>query len=85
MNTVKTRIIKIGNSRGIRIPKLLIEQVGIGTEVEIAVEKDQLVVRSASSPRQGWDAQFRAMAEHGDDRLPDTPVLTEWESSEWKW
>ena len=85
MNTVKTRIIKIGNSRGIRIPKLLIEQVGIGTEVEIAVEKDQLVVRSASSPRQDWDAQFRAMAEHGDDRLPDTPVLTEWESSEWKW
>ena len=48
MNTVKTRIIKIGNSRGIRIPKLLIEQVGIGTEVEIAVEKNQLVVRSSS-------------------------------------
>ena len=85
MNTVKTRIIKIGNSRGIRIPKLLIEQVGIGTEVEIAVEKDQLVVRSTSSPRQGWDAQFRAMAEHGDHRLLDTPVLTEWDSSEWKW
>ena len=85
MNTVKTRIIKIGNSRGIRIPKLLIEQVGIGTEVEIAVEKDQLVVRSTSSPRQGWDAQFRAMAEHGNDRLLDTPVLTEWDSSEWKW
>ncbi|MGH9429234.1 MAG: AbrB/MazE/SpoVT family DNA-binding domain-containing protein [Terriglobia bacterium] len=85
MNTVKTRIIKIGNSRGIRIPKLLIEQVGIGTEVEIAVEQDQLVVRSTSSPRQGWDAQFRAMAEHGDDRLLDTPVLTEWDSSEWKW
>ncbi len=85
MNTVKTRIIKIGNSRGIRIPKLLIEQLGIGTEVEIAVEKDQLVVRSTSSPRQGWDAQFRAMAEHGNDRLLDTPVLTEWDSSEWKW
>jgi antitoxin MazE len=85
MNTVKTRIIKIGNSRGIRIPKLLIEQVGIGTEVEITVEKDQLVVRSASSPRQGWDAQFRAMAEHGHDRLLDTAVLTEWDSSEWKW
>ena len=83
MNTVKTRIIKIGNSRGIRIPKLLIEQVGIGTEVEIAVEKDQLVVRSASSPRQGWDAQFRAMAEHGDDRLVDTAVPTKWDSSEW--
>lgn len=85
MNTVKTRIIRIGNSRGIRIPKLLIEQVGIGTEVEIAVERDQLVVRSTSRPRQGWDEQFRAMAEHGDDRLLEDPVLTQWDASEWKW
>ena len=85
MNTVKTRIIRIGNSRGIRIPKLLIEQVGIGPEVEIAVERDQLIVRSTSGRRQGWDKQFRAMKEHGDDRLLEDPVLTRWDASEWKW
>lgn len=85
MNTVKTRIIRIGNSRGIRIPKLLIEQVGIGPEVEIAVQQDQLIVRSASGVRQGWDEQFRAMREHGDDRLLKDPVLTQWDASEWKW
>ncbi len=85
MNTVKTQIIKIGNSRGIRIPKLLIDQVGLGTEVEIAVQRDQLVIRSTSRPRHGWDEHFRAMAEHGDDRLLDGPVLTQWDASEWKW
>ena len=85
MNTLKTRIIKIGNSRGVRIPKLLIDQVGIGTEVEIAVQRDQLVIRSTSGPRQGWEAQFRAMAEQGDDRLLDEPQPTRWDKSEWKW
>jgi len=85
MYTVKTQIIKIGNSRGIRIPKLLIDQVGLGSEIEIAVLHDQLVIRSSSRPRNGWDEQFRAMAERGDDRLLDAPTPTQWEVSEWKW
>lgn len=70
-STVKTQIIKIGNSRGIRIPKLLLEQAGLGAEVEISVQRDQLVIRPAARPRHGWDEQFRAMAECGDDRLLD--------------
>jgi len=85
MNAVKTQIIKIGNSRGIRIPKLLIDQVGLGSEVEIAVQRDQLVIRSTSRPRYGWDEQFRAMAERHDDRLLDEPIPTQWDVSEWKW
>jgi len=79
MNTVKTQIIKIGNSRGIRIPKLLLDQVGLGAEVEIAVQRDQLVIRPASRPRDDWDEQFRAMAEEGDDRLLDEVIPTEWD------
>jgi antitoxin MazE len=85
MNVVKTPIIKIGNSRGIRIPKLLIDQVGLGNEVEIAVQRDQLVIRPTSRPRYGWDEQFRAMARRGDDRLLDEPAATHWDLSEWKW
>ncbi len=85
MNAVKTQIIKIGNSRGIRIPKLLIDQVGFGSEVEIAVQRDQLVIRSTSRPRYGWGERFRAMAERGDDRLLDEPIPTQWDVSEWKW
>ncbi|HKZ87020.1 MAG TPA: AbrB/MazE/SpoVT family DNA-binding domain-containing protein [Anaerolineae bacterium] len=85
MNPIRTQIVKIGNSRGIRIPKLLLDQVGLSSEVEISVQRDQLVIRPTSRPRDGWEEQFRAMAEHGDDKLLDEPVATRWDAGEWKW
>ena len=85
MNTVKTQIIKIGNSRGIRIPKTLIDQVKLGNEVEIVVQRGHLLIRPVSRPRGGWDEKFRAMAEHGDDQLLDKPVPTKWDRSDWVW
>jgi antitoxin MazE len=85
MNTIRTRIVKIGNSRGIRIPKVLIDQLGLEGEVEISVQRNHLIVQSASSPRDNWEEQFRAMAERGDDRLLDTPTPTEWDRDEWQW
>jgi len=72
-------------SRGIRIPKTLIDQVKLGNEVEIVVQRGQLVIRPVSRPRNGWDEQFRAMAEHGDDQLLDKPVPTKWDRSDWVW
>jgi len=71
VNTVRTQIIKIGKSCGIRIPKSLVDQTKLRNEVEIAVQGDHLVIRPVSRPRQGWDEQLRAMAEHGDDQLLD--------------
>lgn len=85
MSIVKTPLIKIGNSRGIRIPKVLIDQVRLGAEVEIAVQRDQLIIRSASRPRADWDERFQAMAARGDDRLLDEPSATHWDTSEWQW
>ena len=86
MNTVvKARIVKIGNSQGIRIPKVWLEQARLGEEVEVAVQPDQLVIRPARRPRHDWDKQFRAMAEHGDDRLLDEAVPTQWDKDEWEW
>ncbi|MBK8618983.1 MAG: AbrB/MazE/SpoVT family DNA-binding domain-containing protein [Anaerolineales bacterium] len=85
MNIVHTQIVKIGNSRGVRLPKLLIEQMGFGNEVEIVVQRGQLVIRSAVLSRHGWADQFRAMADHGDDKMLDKPVSTQWDRSEWKW
>jgi antitoxin MazE len=83
---LRTRIIKIGNSQGIRIPKLLLDQLGFDEEVELAVQEDQLVIRPIRHPRYGWDEQFRMMAEHGDDRLLDEVVsLTQWDADEWEW
>jgi antitoxin MazE len=84
---VKTRIIQIGNSQGIRIPKPILEQLGFTDEVELEVLPDQLVIRSVHQPRRQWDESFKAMAEAGDDQLlDDEPLtLTEWEEREWEW
>lgn len=83
----KTRIVKIGNSRGIRIPKLLLDQADLGEEVELEVRDGQIVVRSIQRARQGWEEQFARMAERGDDRLldPEAIALTSWDSDEWEW
>jgi len=85
--TVKTRIVRIGNSQGIRIPKPIIEQLGFAEEVELEIFPDQLVVRSVHVPRFGWDEQFQAMAAAGDDQLLDEDgvSLTEWDEVEWEW
>jgi antitoxin MazE len=84
---MKTSIIRIGNSQGIRIPKLLLEQSHLGTEVELEVENEKIIIRPASLPRQGWDKKFHLMAESGDDKLvgKDLSGQTEWDKDEWEW
>lgn len=82
---IKTRIVKIGNSQGIRIPKLLLEQSGIHSEVEIEVQGDHLTIRRAPSVRLGWDTAFARMAEQNDDILVDEIDTTDWEQFEWTW
>jgi antitoxin MazE len=84
---IKTRIVKIGNSQGIRIPKLLLDQLGFSVDVEIAVEQNNLVIRPLRHPRQGWEAEFRTMAEQGDDQLVDgdSVALSTWDEEEWEW
>ena len=82
---VKARVVRVGNSRGIRIPKVLLEQLDIGEEVELSVQKGGLVVRAARRPRDGWSEVFRQMAAHGDDHLLDEPAPTRWDAEEWEW
>jgi antitoxin MazE len=84
---MKTRIVRIGNSRGIRIPKLLLEQTGLQGEVEILVENDSLVIRPIKPPREGWAEAFQEMARRGEDKLldADMPSLTSWDEEEWEW
>ena len=82
---MKTRIVRIGNSRGVRIPKPLLEQSGIHDEVELEVEEGHIVIRAVRNPREGWDAAFRAMAESGDDALLDPGASTRWDDEEWGW
>lgn len=83
--TVRARVVRIGNSRGIRIPKLWLDQLNLGDEVELAVRQDFLVVRRAHAPREGWADAFQTMAKNHDDRLVDKSHLTDWERKEWSW
>ena len=68
---MKARIVRIGNSQGIRIPKPLLDQTGLSGEVEISAQDDTLIIRPARRPREGWAASFREMARRGDDALLD--------------
>ncbi len=78
---MKTRIVPIGNSWGIRIPKPLLEQTSLSGEVELSAEGDALVIRPVKKPRANWAAAFRKMAHRGDDTLLDdmAPSLSKWE------
>ena len=84
---MKARVVKIGNSQGIRIPKPLLEQTGILDDVELEVKKNQIILRPVSNPREDWDNMFKAMAEKGDDThiIGDENISHSWDEEEWQW
>ena len=84
---MKASIVKIGNSRGIRIPKPVCEQCGFEDEVELEVHNNELVIRSSHKAREGWGDTFQAMAKQGDDVLLDgeTVSTSAWDNEEWEW
>jgi antitoxin MazE len=84
---MKTRIMSIGNSKGVRIPKALLEQAHLRGEVEISVENGSLVIRPFKRPRAGWAVAFRKMGHCGDDPLVDemASALSSWDETEWEW
>ena len=82
---MKARIIQIGNSRGIRLPKALLEQANLTEDVHIEAAPNQIVIRSAHLPREGWDEAFRRMADRGDDRLEEAASLTAFDETECTW
>ena len=83
---MRARVIKIGNSQGLRIPKPILEQTGILEDVEIEVEKDHIIIRPVKNVREGWDATFQKMAELGDDELLiEDNILNSWDEEDWQW
>ena len=83
--TIKTRIVRIGNSRGIRVPKILLDQAQLPDEVELHAEPGRLVVRATRRPRAGWAEAARAMSVARDDDLLDEPTATRFDREEWEW
>ena len=84
---MKTNIVRIGNSKGVRLPKSVLEQCHLKDSVEIEVEGDAVIIRSAHVPRAGWSEAFSEMSEHLDDKLldEDTASATQWDRNEWRW
>ena len=81
----KTRIVQIGNSRGIRVPKVLLEHAQLPDEVELQAENGRLIVRAARGPRMGWADAARAMHARGDDQLLDATTASHFDEKEWQW
>ena len=82
---MKTTLVKIGNSQGIRIPKPFIEQCGLRNEVELEMQNRELIIRAPHDARQNWEQAFQRMAAFGYDALPDTDTSTSWDEEEWEW
>jgi antitoxin MazE len=76
-------IIKIGNSKGFRLPKTLIEKYNIKEKVELILEKGYLIIKPISTPRKGWEASFKEMNENCDDQLLFDDVFENENPEEW--
>lgn len=82
---MKTKIVRIGNSRGVRIPKPLLEEAGLEDEVELSVIEDSIVIEAAHQTRAGWSDAARTLHEREGDELLDEVTPTRFDETEWEW
>ncbi len=82
---MRTRLVRIGNSRGVRLPKALIAQAGLTDEVELYVKEGAIIVERATALRSSWAEAAREMRHSNEDRLPDPHLPTHFDEEEWEW
>jgi antitoxin MazE len=80
---MRARIVRVGSSRAVRLPRRLLEEAGLGDEVEILAEPGRIIIQAAA--RAGWADAAREMAAQGDDRLIHEPVPTRFDAEDWMW
>jgi antitoxin MazE len=83
MRIMELSIVKIGNSKGFRLPKSLIEKYKIKDKVELVLEKGYLILKPISTPRKGWETAFKEMNENGDDQLLFDDIFENENLEEW--
>lgn len=84
--TMKVSIVKIGNSRGIRLPKAIIEQCKLDQEVDLEVKDQKLIITPAKNVRAGWKDAFEQMSDFGDDEsVLKQELSNDWDDKEWEW
>jgi antitoxin MazE len=76
-------VIPIGNSKGIRLSKTLLEKYNITDKVELILENDFIILKAKSEPRIGWENSFKKMHENEDDRLLINDVFEDENLEEW--
>lgn len=62
-------MIKIGNSKGIRLAKTILDKYGIQDKIEVILKEGYLILKPVHSPRSGWDSAFKEMNKNGEDKL----------------
>ncbi len=82
---MRTRLVRIGNSRGVRLPKSLIAQAGLSDEVELQVKDGAIILERATNVRSGWEEAAKQMRERDEDRLLDPVTRTHFDEEEWDW
>jgi antitoxin MazE len=76
-------LISIGNSKGIRLPKTLLEKYNIKDSIELILEKGFIILKPKTSARKGWDKAFKKMHENGDDKSLMADVFKDEDFEEW--
>ncbi len=82
---MKARLINIGNSRGVRLPKPLIEQAGLVDVVDLEVHEGRIVIAPARQPREGWAEAATRLASEPSHGLLDDPGPTRFDEDQWQW
>ncbi|MEA2084346.1 MAG: AbrB/MazE/SpoVT family DNA-binding domain-containing protein [Thermodesulfobacteriota bacterium] len=81
---MEIQVVKIGNSKGIRLSKTLLERYNIRDKLEIIFEKGYLILKPVSKPRSGWEEAFKEMHDNKDDQLLFDDVFQDENLEEWK-
>ena len=81
---METAIIKIGNSKGLRLSKTILDKYNIKDKVEIILEAGQIILKPIETPRKNWEAAFEKMNEEGDDKMLMNDVFDNETFEEWK-
>lgn len=76
-------VIPIGNSKGIRLAKSILEKYNIKYAVELVLEKGYIIIKPTSTPRKGWEKAFKKMHENGDDKLLMSDIFEDENLDEW--
>jgi antitoxin MazE len=85
VTSMKSRLVRIGNSRGVRLPKPLIEEAGLSDEVEIRARQGSIIILPAAGVRSGWSEAARQLRARSEDRLLDDAGPTRFDEQEWTW